>query len=233
MCSESLTATDKVGTLIEGGAVGQRFGPSGRLGRADGVIPVVVGPVVLGMAMTVVRAGHVPSWERDVFEAINGLPGALYPVLWPFQQIGAVLVGPLVAVIALVRRHRRLALAALAVTVGKLVSERLVKATVSRSRPYTSIGPDITMRGDVPRVGESFVSGHAVLVTALAGIITPYLPGRWKVLPWICVVLVALGRVYVGAHLPLDVVGGAGLGLILAGLANLAIGVPAGSRASG
>jgi undecaprenyl-diphosphatase len=32
--------------------------------------------------------------------------------------------------------------------------------------------------------------------------------------------------VYLGAHAPLDVLGGLGLGLLVGGLANLAVGVP-------
>ena len=67
--------------------------------------------------------------------------------------------------------------AALLVTVLKLVSERAVKAVVSRERPGTSIGPDIELRGDVHVTGESFVSGHAVLVAGLAGVVTP-VPAR-------------------------------------------------------
>jgi undecaprenyl-diphosphatase len=99
----------------------------------------------------------------------------------------------------------------------------LVKAIVSRQRPGTSIGPDVHLRGDVTPTGESFVSGHAVLVAAIAGLVTAYLPGRWKIVPWVVVAMVMLTRVYVGAHNPLDVVCGAGLGLAIAGAINLVL----------
>jgi membrane-associated phospholipid phosphatase len=71
--------------------------------------------------------------------------------------------------------------------------------------------------------GLSFVSGHAAIATAVAGLVAPLLPGRWKVVPWVLVAFVALGRVYVGAHNPLDVVGGVGLGLVIAGVLNAAL----------
>jgi undecaprenyl-diphosphatase len=44
---------------------------------------------------------------------------------------------------------------------------------------------------------------------------------------WVLVALVMVGRVYVGAHNPLDVVCGAGLGVAIGSLLNLALGVPA------
>jgi len=185
---------------------------------------VVVGLVVLAIGMVVVRNGNVPAWERSTFRTINDLPQALYRPLWPFQQLGALAVGPIVAIVAAVLRRFRLAIALLLATVAKLVSERVVKAMVSRQRPGTSIGPDVHLRGDVSATGESFVSGHAVLVAAIAGLVTAYLPGRWKIVPWIVVGLVMVTRVYVGAHNPLDVVCGAGLGLAIAGILNLVLG---------
>ena len=200
--------------------------------RRQDAIVAIIGVVILGIGMLLVRDGELSDFEESVFHAINDLPQALYPLMWPFQQVGALLVGPIVAIVAFVLHRRRLAAAALAVTLLKLVTERIVKVTVSRERPGTSIGADIHMRGDVSAEGESFVSGHAVMVAALAGIISPYLSGRWKIIPWALVVMVMIGRVYVGAHNPLDVVCGAALGVAIAGVLNLAFGVPAPSGAS-
>ncbi len=67
------------------------------------------------------------------------------------------------------------------------------------------------------------MSGHAVMIAALAGVVTPYLPGRWKVVPWVLVGLVMIARVYVGAHNPLDVLCGAALGVAIAGAVNLVL----------
>jgi glycosyltransferase 2 family protein len=182
---------------------------------------LVIGLAVLTVGMFVVRNGTVPAWERSVFHAINDLPAWLYRPLWPFQQLGAVAVGPLVAIVAALVRRFRLAIAVLVATVAKLGSERVVKVIASRQRPGTSIGAAVHLRGDVSPTGESFVSGHAVLAAAIAGLVTAYLPHRWKIVPWIVVGMVMLTRVYVGAHNPLDVVCGAGLGMAIAGAINL------------
>ena len=108
----------------------------------------------------------------------------------------------------------------------KLALERVVKAVVERERPGATVD-DAVLRGDVSPDGLSFVSGHAVLVTALAVVVVPYLRGRWKIVPAVVVALVLVTRVYVGAHNPLDVVCGAALGIVIASCLNLAFGVPA------
>ena len=193
--------------------------------RADWIC-AVAGLAVLGLGMIAVRNGTVTGFEESIFRAINDLPQALYRPLWPLQQAGNLVVGPVVALVAFVLGYRRLAAAALVVTVMRLVLERVVKAMVTRERPGTSIGVDIHMRGAVSATGESFVSGHAVLIAALATIVMPYLRGRWKIAPWVIVALVLVARVYVGAHNPLDVLCGAALGVGIGGAANLIFGVP-------
>ncbi len=182
--------------------------------RTADLIVAGVALAVLVVCGLVAKNGTVPSGEADVFHWINDLPAWLYRPVWPFQQLGTILVGPLVATVAFFLHRRRLALAAITATVLKLLGERVVKLLVERQRPGTSIG-DVILRGDVSPAGDSFVSGHAVLAVALAALISPYLHRWWKLVPWVLAALNGFARIYVGAHNPLDVVGGSALGLAI------------------
>jgi undecaprenyl-diphosphatase len=193
--------------------------------RREDAVAAVIGLVIIVTCCVLARNGSVGSLEASVFHAVNGLPEALSPVMRYAQLLGVLAVGPIVAVVALILRRWRLALAAVIVTVGKLLAERTVWRFVERSRPGTTIA-DAIVRGDTPMTGLSFVSGHVVLLTGLAWIVLPYLHGRWRIVPWLVVVLVVFARVYLGAHAPLDVLGGFGLGLVVGGIANLIVGVP-------
>ena len=199
-----------------GPAYGSAMGaPAGWSGQRTGALVAGAGLVLLLPSALVARNGRVGPAEESVFRAVNELPEWLYRPLWVFQQLGNIVVAlVIVLAVAAVLRNRRLALAAVIGIVAKLALERTVKAVVERRRPGTSVG-DVVARGDVALDGLSFPSGHAVITTAFAVALTAALPGRWRALPWVVVALNGLGRIYVGAHNPLDIVAGCGLGMVI------------------
>ena len=185
----------------------------------------VAGSGALVLAGSVWGARHdvIPAWEQRVFRAVNRLPGWLYRLLWLPMQLGNLVVGTAVGLaVALWQRHVAVAIGVVAAMFLKLVTERVVRRRMAaylevRQRPGTS-EPGAVLRGDVPATGASFPSGHVILVAAIACLVTPILPLPWSLLPFVLTFLVMLGRVYVGAHNPLDTTAGLGAGLLLGGL---------------
>jgi undecaprenyl-diphosphatase len=190
----------------------------------------------VGLAVTVVcslvaATGEVPEWERALFRLVNDQPDWLQVVFYPLQLLG-VLVVPVALAVVLVawKRWWRLGLSLVLIVPAKLIVERqILKALVDRERPAASIcAGDLTCGNfrNVPLAFDSFPSGHAVVAGAMLVVLLPYLSRRWG---WVLVataLAVGVARVYLGAHNPLDVVGGLAVGAALGGILNLAVGVP-------
>jgi undecaprenyl-diphosphatase len=183
-----------------------------------------VGLIVLGASIAVARRPAISAAEARVFHAVNGLPDALYWPLWLPMQLGNLVVGTAAGlVVALVDRDLTVALGVILAMVLKLVTERVVRREMAdslavRQRPGTSQVGAVLRGGDVPVSGPSFPSGHVILVAGIGTVVAPNLAVRWTWLPALAVLLVMVGRVYVGAHNPLDVTAGLGAGLLLGGI---------------
>ena len=121
-----------------------------------------------------------------------------------FQYLGVLAMPLVVAVGALALRRWRLAGALVLVVPLKLALEREAKLLVQRERPGTTVA-DAILRG-VHAAGLSYVSGHAIITFAIAGLLALVLPSRWD-RRLRAGHLYAVARVYLGAHNPLDVVG--------------------------
>lgn len=172
--------------------------------------------ILLGLS---VDGGRVTSHEAALFRWVNGWPEALYVPMTIIQFSGVLAAPAVCAAVALIFKRYRLAVALVLIMPAKLWSEHLIKANFQRERPKVYI-PDAILRGDVPASGLSFVSGHATIVFAMATLLTPFISRRLRVAVWTIAVLCIIARVYLGAHLPRDVLGGAMCGTMI-GLALL------------
>ena len=181
------------------------------------------GLIVIGASVALARQPSISSVESRVFHAVNGLPDQLYPVLWLPMQLGNLVVGTIAGLaVAVVDSDLAVAVGVVLAMLLKLITERIVRKEMAdylavRQRPGTSQVGAI-LRGDVPSSGPSFPSGHVILVAAVASVIAPAIPASWWWLPILLTILVMVGRVYVGAHNPLDVTAGLGAGLLLGGI---------------
>jgi undecaprenyl-diphosphatase len=180
------------------------------------------GMLVAGSA---VEPATASAFEIAVFRVFNDAPDFLYPVVWPLMQYGTFITIPVATVVALLFHKVRLAVEMAVAGVAVYELARLAKDAFPRGRPGAVLA-DAHLRG-VPVGQQGFPSGHAAVSAALAFILFAYLPGRWRWVPLLMAVVVSAGRLYVGAHFPLDVVGGACLGIAAGALATFVGGVPA------
>ena len=201
--------------------------PDGRMyqRRWADVLVAAAGLGVVVVCGVLVANRLVVGTDVALFRRINHWPGGLYPPMWAVQLSGVIGALPLVAAAAALLRRLRLAAALAIATLLKVSLEAVAKTFVQRRRPAETLS-EVILRGQSAAHGLSFPSGHAMVIFAIATLVAPYLKSWWKVLPWALAAAVCLSRVYLGAHFPLDIAAGAGLGVFIGGVLNLVFGVP-------
>ena len=177
--------------------------------------------VVLLVTMLVART-ELATLEVSIFRAVNDLPQGLYPVVWPFMQYGTFITIPALTVIALVFRRFRLALAIALAGVGVYLLALVVKGVVDRGRPAALITA-VDEREQFGADSLGYPSGHAAVAAAITVVVAAHLSVRWLIAALALGAVVLFGRMYVGAHLPLDIIGGAALGAIAGSVVNLVV----------
>jgi undecaprenyl-diphosphatase len=170
--------------------------------------------------------------NRELFRFINGmhtpyldwlmgLASAVgHPRLYPFYMAALLLLHWRGWAVPL----RGLATLAIAYPIISMVIVPVMKASLDFPRPLAALGPDaVTILGEVEANG-AFPSGHAAFAVLVAASLMPGASRATQFGLGTSAFLVCFSRVWVGAHFPADVVGGALISIACVAAIRIAIG---------
>ena len=170
--------------------------------------------LVLGAALLFdgLVAASIPHFKSPI---LNALVGTINPI-----GSGVTLLVVCVALAVMSRRIRRprlhaaACISALAFASAGLI-EFSLKHLVGRPRPDAALASAGVLGPSFAPDVDSFPSGHATSVFAVATIFAAYYPRlRWPL--YALAAAIALGRVYLARHYVSDIIAGAALGTIVA-----------------
>lgn len=185
---------------------------------ARNVAGVTLGLGVLAGSALLARRARSEA-EVKIFRSANDLPNGAFPPIWTVMQYGTFGAVPVVAAVALAARKPHLATSIAVGGTTAWVTAKAAKRIVARGRPSNLID-GVQQRG-TEEGDQGFPSGHAAVSTAITVITWPDISPSWRLPLAALTGLVSFGRMYVGAHLPLDLVGGSALGLALGCVINI------------
>jgi membrane-associated phospholipid phosphatase len=188
---------------------------SGRIRLRLDPLRVLAGAALLAVLTVISRRPKLLRLEIRAFRAVNNLLDALHVPLNLIMQAGTFGAIVVTATSAFVIGRRRMARDLAVAGSVAYFTARLIKRTVRRQRPRHLLD-NVLVRGGFA-TGLGFPSGHAAVASALSTAAAPHLPSwlRWvtRAVAWI----VALSRIYVGVHLPNDVIAGTAMGWLVGG----------------
>lgn len=151
--------------------------------------------------------GHHPQW--------------LDRTMWALTQIGNGAVGILLGIFFYFIGYQRFAVGLLLGIMTLWLAVELIKALIERSRPFLSL-EDTRVIGWRER-GKSFPSGHTSQAFFMMTLFTQHFNTGALLSGFLFALAVMVGftRIYVGAHYPRDVIGGAILGSVWGILSSL------------
>lgn len=169
----------------------------------------------------------ITAWDGSVLEAFqklteNSLLDRIAPVYTHWGDIGQIWIILGIGLLLFKKTRRGGFLLLLSLLFTHILNNMVIKPLVMRVRPYETF-PDIRLLV-TPLRSSSFPSGHSATAFGSAVVLAIRERGLWRYVPLIFAVLMALSRLYVGAHYPTDVLTGALVGTLTAALTCLAAG---------
>jgi len=167
------------------------------------------------------------QWDQEFFLLLNGAGTKTFDSFFVFiSSTKSAIPLFLFIIFLLIKKYRNsfwqgLVLILIVVSLADLTSVHAFKNVFMRLRPSHEPAIIDQIRLLVSKGGlYGFVSSHAANFFAIAAIVSTLFSER-KYLPYLLyswASLVAYSRVYVGKHYPLDIIGGAVLGIVMAKL---------------
>ncbi len=158
-------------------------------------------------------------WMNDPprpFETVLAVTNSLFrPV--PLAVLAAGLAGWVLTTTRGSQRWEVLRAALVGIALSELITQ-VLKRVADQPRPTASV-PGLDVHG-YPKdpFGNAYPSAHTAVAVGLVTALWPWLTRPQRVVGVVVALLVALNRLYIGAHWPVDVVGGAAIGLLAGAL---------------
>lgn len=184
-------------------------------------LAALAGALVFVEAARRARRQRVGACEARLFHAVNDLPDAIHMPAWLVMQFGSLGSVGVTALAAWRAKQRSAAAGLVASGFAVWALCKPVKRLIGRGRSAAHL-QGVRIRGRAQR-GLGFPSGHAGVSVALATVANNRFRTEITRALWAAAAVVGIARMYVGAHLPLDVLGGAALGLSAGAATNLVL----------
>lgn len=189
------------------------------------VFTIIGGTVIFAICFLQVKAaGLFDSFERPIFNFFNSLPSGLYDLMYAITQLGSLASLIVFCSFAWYKVSRRAAITVAGAGVTAWFLAKVAKVLAHRGRPGELL-PHIHLFSGEHFGGYGFPSGHSTLSAACVAVLYYQVPRKYRKYLLLTVLLVGISRIYLGAHFPLDVVGGWALGALIGALTVTIFGV--------